>query len=617
MSHIVYDSFYHHYRNYGCQPRRERTMKTASWPVVPATIMLLLGVVQPDLAAEPAVPTQQRLVAAPLGVPTEFPIVWTSRPPEDCPLEQSQQFAGVVFTGPHKVYTNADTFYPSWAADGNLYSPFTDGVVEKVASHSGSGHWNTGHAKIAGDDPMDLKVTPLGLHHASAVPYGGRYPCGSLIHNGIWYYGTYCLAHYKHPWDIMGPFVGFRISRDYGKTWEDTPCTPLEPLFPEAQRMPGPTTPPKAVKSLSADEVQAMGKIKMGSPHVVDFGQNMEHSPDGKMYLTGHGATRPEAACSWISGDQVYLARVTPRAENVNDPSKYEFFAGHDDNGQPIWTSDFAKIEPLLEWNDRLGCVTVTYNAKLRKYLLCVTDGGATGMGKYDTMILEAEQITGPWRLAAFLEEFGQQAYFVNVPSKFIGEDGRSMWLCFADDWVRKHPENPPGTRYGMCLYEVRLLRRDDKIERPSEPPPDPLATNANVAPKAKATASSQYPACPPAGAINGVVGGLPGDFADEWSAVGEHAGAWLRLTWPQPQRIGRVWLFDRPSNLVQITAAELRFSDGATIGVGELPDDARRGLEVSFPARTVTWLEVKITRTKSNHPYIGLSEVAVFAATK
>ena len=44
-------------------------------------------------------------------------------------------------------------------------------------------------------------------------------------------------------------------------------------------------------------------------------------------------------------------------------------------------------------------------------------------------------------------------------PSKFVSPDGLTLWLCFADDWVRKHPSDPPGTRYGMCLHETKLLR--------------------------------------------------------------------------------------------------------------------------------------------------------------
>ena len=83
--------------------------------------------------------------------------------------------------------------------------------------------------------------------------------------------------------------------------------------------------------------------VKIGSPHFVDFGRNMEHSPDGKAYLVAHGAPEPDPKprfgnLSWISGDQIYLLRVTPSIANMNDASKYEFYAGRDAQGKPIWT---------------------------------------------------------------------------------------------------------------------------------------------------------------------------------------------------------------------------------------------------------------------------------------
>ncbi len=530
---------------------------------------------------------RQRLVGRPTPV-----VAFSAEAPADCPLEESKQFAGIVFTGRHKVYTTADTWYPSWAADGNLYSPWTDGSVGKMNSSSGPKRWTSGHAKIAGEDPLRLEVTALGLHKASAEPYGGRYPCGSLILDGTWYYGTYCLDMKKDPWDIMGPFVGFRISRDFGQTWTDTPCTPSKPLFGESGK--------------------DGAKVKIGSPHFVDFGQNMQHSPDGKAYLTAHGATRADAVCSWVSGDQVYLARVTPTVENINDVSKYEFFAGHDADGEPIWTDKFARIKPLVQWNDRSGCVTMTYNPVLKKYFMCVTDGGASGLGTYDTWVAESERITGPWRLAAFMEKFGQQAYFVNIPSKFISADGRTGWLCFADDWVRKHPSNPQGTRYGMCLYEF-------KLRKPGEPlpnsPPDPLKIGSNVAPKAKAASSTNHPGYRATGAIDGVVGGYPDNIQEEWSSHGENAGAWLKLQWDSPQTVDRVLLFDRPNTYDYITTGKLTFSDGSSIDVGELPDDASAGREVTFPKRTVTWVKFEVTGVKTGYGNIGLSELAVFAA--
>ena len=58
----------------------------------------------------------------------------------------------------------------------------------------------------------------------------------------------------------------------------------------------------------------------------------------------------------------------------MNNPRAYELFAGHDAAGKPIWSSDFAKMRPLLEWNDHLGTISATYIPALRRYLLAVTD---------------------------------------------------------------------------------------------------------------------------------------------------------------------------------------------------------------------------------------------------
>ena len=64
----------------------------------------------------------------------------------------------------------------------------------------------------------------------------------------------------------------------------------------------------------------------------------MEHSPDGKAYLVGMGAEENDpkpryANLSWITADQIYLARVNPSVEAINDVAKYEFFAGNDAAG--------------------------------------------------------------------------------------------------------------------------------------------------------------------------------------------------------------------------------------------------------------------------------------------
>ncbi|MCX5656601.1 MAG: hypothetical protein NTY65_18345 [Planctomycetota bacterium] len=407
---------------------------------------------------------------------------WNSSIPDDCPFPRSPTLTGIFFTGRHGDYHCGDTFYPSWASDGNLYSPWTDGITDGVRCTSGGSEENgrrTGHAVMTGDDPLKLIIRNTSPpKKADSKPYRGRYPCGSLMHDGIWYYGTYCLgpsANLVHQgftwnWPNLGPMPGFQISRDLGKTWAPSPLSPENPLFPEPDKY--------------------LGPVKMGAPHFVDFGKNMEHSPDGKAYLLGMGATvtdpkprpcirpgppgqafetNPECKgefahgnLSWITADQVYLVRVTPSPETINNLASYEFFAGHNPQGQPVWAADFGNIKPLLEWNNHMGCVTATYVPGLKKYLMCVTDGWPT-VAKMTSYILEADKITGPWRMVAHMKDFGEQAYFLNFPSKFISDDGRNLWLCysanFSPGWNGVELKfNPPGGRYGLSLHEIRLL---------------------------------------------------------------------------------------------------------------------------------------------------------------
>ncbi len=399
-----------------------------------------------------------------------FPaFVWKSEAPAGCPFPQSNEFREVKFLGEKSGFHVGDTWYPSWAEDDRLYSPFTDGTCPRLEGGQdlsisdgnapqgyGLERTSTGQAVLEGDDPMQLTVYSLGLAHVSSLPYHGRYPCGSLVFNGTWYYGTYCLdpaggtpygdKTYNWPW--LGPFVGFRYSSDCGRTWKDCPHTPSKPLFGETGLNGYP--------------------VKIGSPHFVDFGKNMQYSPDGKAYLVAHGASPDDREWRfyndiWITGDQVFLLRVTPTVNNMNDPAAYEFYGGKDKQGNAVWTHDFKMIRPLLEWNNNMGCVTVTYNAPLKKYIMCVTDGGNT-CSQMNTYILESNHLTGGWKLISYLKDFGEQAYFVNIPSKFISSDGKTFWLMysgnFAPDWNGiTIAVNPPGTHYGMVLQKIELLK--------------------------------------------------------------------------------------------------------------------------------------------------------------
>jgi hypothetical protein len=554
--------------------------------------------------AFPAASQEQRIV----DLPVRGYQVWPSTPPADCPFPPSKELTAILFTGVHSDYYCGDTFYPSWATDGNQYSPWTDGVTDGVGSSSGGDGAVTGNASMVGDDPRKLTIKNTSTPQpGDARPYKGRYPCGSLVYDGVWYYGTYCLGpdgavkyeNFTYNWPVLGPMPGFRISTDFGKTWTPSPLSPEKPLFPEPAKF--------------------MGPVKMGCPHFVDFGQNLAYSPDGKAYLVGMGAEEKDpkpryANLSWITGDQVYLARVRPSIATINDVTKYEFFAGRDAAGAPVWSSAFADITPLLDWNNNMGCVTVTYDAPLKKYLMCVTDGWPT-VAKMHSYILEADALTGPWRMVVYMKDFGEQGYFLNFPSKFIAKDGKTMWLCysanFSPGWNGVALKfNPPGGRYGLCLHEVRLLGPGDTTPAPPE---NLLASAANVAPAAKVETSSVYDGYKAAGAIDTVPDGFPGDTACEWASKGEKEGAWLKLAWDAPQTVSRVWLVDRPNALDQVTAGKLEFSDGTSIALTTpLPDGGSKAVEITFNKKAITWLKFTVTGVKAGSPNIGLAEIAV-----
>lgn len=547
------------------------------------------------------------------------PAVWKSEPPPGCPFEPSREIKGMAFTGRYATYTDADTWYPSWADDGNMYSGWTDGEIGKESCHSSGGdRARTGNAKITGDDPLNLTIISLGTQPASALPYGGRYPSANLVYNGIWYYGTYCVdfdfskPQYpeEYSWAICGPVPGFRISMDYGKTWIPSPLSPENPLFPESGKN--------------------GRQVKMGTPHFVDFGQNLEYSPDGKAYLVGHGALDDDpsprvAGNSWIAGDAVYLARVTPSPKNINDLKAYEFFAGFDPDNRPIWSRNFSDIKPLLVWNDHMGCVTITYNPPLRKYLMCVTDGWP-GVADMNSYLLEADEITGPYKLITYMKNFGPQGYFLNFPSKFISNDGRTLWLSYSANFHKHYfanraIANPLGSRYAWCLQEVKLLDEKDLNSVIKEQQKDPLKRADNIALRARVSVSSveekskpmtELPQYSGEGAVDGVIEYKDEINRHEWASQ-EKSTAMIRLTWDQVETVSRVWLFDLPSLKDRVLSGLLVFSDGSCIKVGELPDDAKSAREISFPPKKITWLAFIIDSVSAETRRAGLAELAVF----
>jgi len=416
------------------------------------------------------------------------PFLWNSTVPttrgEQCPFPPSSAFSSVQFTGFYANYGGADTWYPSWAADGNLYTPWTDGNVNGVGAGSGCATdgcmSTTGFATVIGDDPLSLNVTAAGTFSSSPSPYHGRYPCGSLYYKGIWFYGTYTLDNENHQpgtplgrqplergadtlkepsygragycenWCIQGPFVGFRTSLDQGNTWNE----PRVHMANASDNLFGESAPDNHTS-----------KVKFGAPHVVDFGRELEHSPDGKMYIVGHGASEPYSPTSWMQASEVYMARVSPTVAAVEDRSQWQFFAGQNSDGTDKWASgDVSQAKPILTWANTTGVTTMTYLPAVKKYILCISTPTFSPFTErqFDTYLLESSSLTGPFSMVTYMREFGPESYFVNIPSKFVASevdaDGSlTMYLSYSANFAFRSQANPPGSGYHWTLQQIKL----------------------------------------------------------------------------------------------------------------------------------------------------------------
>ena len=138
--------------------------------------------------------------------------------------------------------------------------------------------------------------------------------------------------------------------------------------------------------------------------------------------------------------------------------------------------------------------------------------------------------------------------------------------------------------------------------------------TGPNLALNALVTASSQnLPTGQDAAkAIDGVVDGYPGDYTREWATQGGRTGSWLRLDWTSPVTLGSVVLHDRPNSGDQITGAHLNFSDGSSVPVGVLPNSGA-ALTVTFPDKTVSWIELVVDTVSESTLNVGLSEFEAY----
>ena len=135
-----------------------------------------------------------------------------------------------------------------------------------------------------------------------------------------------------------------------------------------------------------------------------------------------------------------------------------------------------------------------------------------------------------------------------------------------------------------------------------------------NIAPLARATASSSLSAASDASKVND--GLIRLDNAGEWVSAAEMpywqllSYPWVRLDWDEEVTLSRIVLYDRPTREAHTAGGDLYFSDGTRIGVVGIPDNGDPKV-VEFPPKRVEWVRFVANDAVGSH--IGLSEIEAF----
>jgi hypothetical protein len=141
---------------------------------------------------------------------------------------------------------------------------------------------------------------------------------------------------------------------------------------------------------------------------------------------------------------KIDLARV-PK-DLMMDQASYEFYAGLDDGGKPIWTSNEKKRKAVFEDPNGVGWnVSVSYNPALKRYFL-MTEHAESFKGNLG--IFDAPEPWGPWATVGYYSGWGGfgSTFYWNFSNKWLSADGKDFIMVFTgtganDSWnmVRGH----------------------------------------------------------------------------------------------------------------------------------------------------------------------------------
>jgi CubicO group peptidase (beta-lactamase class C family) len=309
---------------------------------------------------------------------------------EASPYPKSDMIASATFAPATEVVRMAEggDLWPStWGGDdGLMYTAYGDGNGFKPQTEI---KLSSGLAVVSGTPP---NLTGVNIR----TPSGERVGQGP---NGLKASGMIMVAGKLYMWVRNANNARLACSADHCKTWKWADWK-LDTSF--------------------------------GCPNFVNYGKNNAGAKDNYVYTYS-----VDDASAYKYADQMVMARV--HNDNIMDQKAYQFFAGYDVKGQPVWSEDIRKRKPIYKNPGKTYRSGMTYDAPLKRYLWCQViplSGNKEAQGprfKGGLGIFESTNPWGPWKTVYYTREWdmgpGESG---SLPTNWMSKDGKTLYYLFS-----------------------------------------------------------------------------------------------------------------------------------------------------------------------------------------
>ena len=178
------------------------------------------------------------------------------------------------------------------------------------------------------------------------------------------------------------------------------------------------------------------------APTFLNFGKDYQGARDS--YVYSYAPENQNDNWNVQKPGKITLMRVLQ--SQIIQKNAYEYFAGTDGGGVPIWTSTIANRVPVFEDSGNgVMRTSVSYNPGLGRYILMTQQIDRYSSGNGHMGIYDAPEPWGPWTTVLFANHWslgiqnGNKTVYWNFSNKWLSENGENFVMVYTgpggDSW--------------------------------------------------------------------------------------------------------------------------------------------------------------------------------------